>query len=232
MARLFLLLFLLGSALAQPVTVAAASSLGPALKALAARFQEEGGAPVRLVLASSGKLYGQIRAGAPYDLYLPASPRYRRGLEPEAEAPLARGVLALYFPPHTGLTAVRLEQLADPRVRRVAIANPRSAPYGAAAVAALKAAGVWSRVKAKLVYGESVAQAARIAAFAADAGLIDLGSALRLAGSHRRLPPGRDPPIVYPALLLKDRPEARTFFAYLLSEPAQRTLAAFGLERP
>jgi len=187
---------------------------------------------VRLVLASSGKLYSQIRSGAPYDLFLPASDRYRRNLEVRADKVLARGALALYFPPHTGIAARDLAQLADPRVRRIAIANPRFAPYGAAAVAALKAKGLWPKVVGKLVYGESVAQAARIAAFAADAGLIDLGSARRLPGSHWTLPLKLYPPITYPALLLSDRREARAFFAFLSSEEAQEVLFRYGLRRP
>ncbi len=233
MARLFALVCLLAAgALAQPVTVAAASSLGPPLRAIIARYQHRGGEPVRLVLASSGKLYGQIRSGAPYDLYLPAANRYRKNLEVRAAKVLARGVMALYFPPHTGIAAQDLGQLTDPRIRRIAIANPRFAPYGAAAVAALKAKGLWTEVRKKLVYGESVAQAARMAAFAADAGLIDLGSARQLPGSHRALPLNLYPPIAYPALLLSDRPEARAFFAFLSSEEAQEVLFAYGLRKP
>ncbi len=231
-ARALLLLVLSGLAWAQPVTVAAASSLGPALKALAARYQSEGGAPIRLVLASSGKLFRQIQAGAPYDLFLPASEAYARGLAYRERTTLARGVLVLYFPPHAGLKAERLDQLLRPAIRRVALANPAYAPFGRAAVAALKARGLLERLRPKLVYGESVAQAARIAAFAADAGLIDRGSAMRLAGSFAPVAEGLYPPIRYPALLLSDRPEARGFFAYLMSPAAEKALLAHGLERP
>ncbi len=235
MRTLFLLALLLTPVRAEaPVLVAAASSLGPPLRELAGRFSQTQGLPVKLVLASSGKLLVQIQKGAPYDLYLPADPAYLERLPKErlkAETrPFARGRLALYLNPRLGLAPSGPGVLRDPRVRRVAVANPGLAPYGRAAVALMRRHGLYPEVEAKLVYAENVAQAARLAAFAADAGWIDLGAARRLGGPYWLAPKEDHPPLLYAAGLLRER--GRAFFAFLQGPEARAVLARYGLEAP
>jgi len=224
------LLIALGLALAEPVEVAAASSLGPALREIAAAFLEAYGTPVRVVLGSSGKLRLKVKHGAPFDLYLPANPAYLERLELKAAPTFARGQLVLYLKKE-GLPEGP-KALADPRVRRVALANPMHAPYGAAAVMVMQRFGVLELVRPKLVYTESVAQAARVSAFAADAGWLDLGSARKLPGHFWVAPPGSYPPLVYRAGLLRDHEEARRFLAFLVGEEAQVILRRHGFLPP
>jgi len=232
--KLLLLVGLLSAAWArEPVTVAAASSLNAPLRALAARFQEERGIPVRLVFAASGKLALQLRKGAPYDLYLPADPAYLEALpRPLKARPFARGTLVLYLHPRTRLAPQGPEVLLRPEIRRVALAHPELAPYGRAAVQVMRRFGVWQAVQEKLIYAESVAQAAGYAAFAADAGWIDLQSAQRLAGPYWRPAPESHSPLVYVAALLVPRREAEAFFDYLQTRRAQSLLARYGYPPP
>ncbi len=235
--RLLWLLALLLAAPARaeaPLLVAAASSLGPPLRELAERFSAERNTPVRLVLTSSGKLFVQIQRGAPYALYLPADPAYLERL-PEGRlkaGPLffARGRLVLYLHPRLGLLPRGPEVLKDPAVRRVAIANPRLAPYGRAARAVLARYGLASAVEDKLVYAENVAQAARLAAFAADAAWIDLASARKLGGPYWLVPEEAHRPLLYAAGLLEE--EGRPFFNYLKDPAARAVFQKYGLEAP
>ena len=232
--KLFFLIGLLTAAWAsEPVTVAAASSLRAPLRALAARFESETQTPIRLVLAASGKLALQLKKGAPYDLYLPADPDYLKALrEVHQTAPVARGSLVLYLHPRIGLIPNGPEVLLRPEIRRVALANPALAPYGQAAKEVMQRYRVWDAVQEKLVFAESVAQAAGYAAFAADAGWIDLQSAKKLPGRFWRPPPESHRPLVYVAALLRARPEAKAFFDFLQGEEARRLFAEHGYLPP
>lgn len=149
---------------AEPVgiVVAAASDLAPIekqLKDLAPHV------PMRFVFGSSGQLANQIRAGAPYDVYLSASLDFVRGLEKEGRLvvgsarPFARGRLALYSKDGSVKT---LDRLAS--ARTIAIANPSHAPYGIAARQVLQARPEWpAALKKKIVYAENVRQALQFA---------------------------------------------------------------------
>ncbi len=230
-----LLLFLLAPARAEaPLVIAAASSLGPPLRELAERYRAEQGVPVKVVLGSSGKLFAQVQKGAPYALYLPADPVYLKKLPAgklKAEpVPFARGRLALYLHPRLQRIPEGPEALEDPAIRRVAIANPKLAPYGRAALAVLEHYGLIPVVRHKLVFTESVAQAASLAAFAADAAWIDLASARKLGGPYWLAPRGTHPPLYYAAGLLD--PRGRPFLTYLQSPKAREILAKYGLEAP
>jgi molybdate transport system substrate-binding protein len=164
------------------VAVAAAANLKAAAEALKRGFEaEHPGVEVRLTLGASGALFAQIQNGAPFDLFLSADRDYpdklvAAGLAAAAdERPYAFGRLVAWLPPGSTLDLEQrgLAALADPGVRRIAIANPAVAPFGRAAEAALKAAGVLEGVKGKLVLGTSVGQAAQFATTgAADVALL------------------------------------------------------------
>src|SRR4029450_2519889 len=165
---------------------AAASDLQSALPAIAARFEKNAGGKVTLTFGSSGNFFAQIQNGAPFDVYLSADVDYPKRLEdvglaePGSRYEYARGRLVLWARRDAGIDVSRgLSILADSRVRRIAIANPDHAPYGRAAVAALRADGLYDRVRSKLVVGENISQAAQFAeSGSADAGLIALSLAL------------------------------------------------------
>ena len=171
------------------LTIAAASSLRPPLDAIAAAYRGETGTDIQLVYGSSGKLTAQITAGAPYHLYLSASRTYtdeleRRGLAAKTALPFARGQLCLWAY-RDGLDPATA-QLTDPSISRIALANPETAPYGIAAVDYLKKAELLPAVRTKLVYGESVGQAAQfVRSGAAEVGLVALSLPLSLAAADR-----------------------------------------------
>jgi molybdate transport system substrate-binding protein len=170
------------SAVAQPpvheVTVFAASDLGPALQKIVPQFKKAAPAKVTVVLGSSGTLAQQIRNGAPADVFLAANESFIDDLIADGlvlsqtRVQYARGRLVLGALKANPLRITSLQDLSDPKVRRVAIANPRHAPYGVAAQQALEASGLWKAVQPKLVYGENVQQAVQfVRSGSVDAGI-------------------------------------------------------------
>ena len=118
-----------------------------------------------VIYGSSGKFHAQIQQGAPYDLYFSADIAYPRELDKAGFAasevrPYAFGRIVLWS---TSLDARKMtpQSLTDSRIARIAIANPKHAPYGKRAVEALRATGLWQKVEPKLVYGENIAQTAQ-----------------------------------------------------------------------
>jgi molybdate transport system substrate-binding protein len=145
--------------------VFAASDLGPALQKIVPRFEKAAQANVTVALGSSGTLAQQIRNGAPADVFFAANESFVDGLVPdglvlpESRLRYARGRIVVVTL-HSGHGGVKsFKDLADPKVRRIAIANPAHAPYGLAAQQALEASGLWKLVQPKLVFGENVQQA-------------------------------------------------------------------------
>ncbi|MCM3879100.1 MAG: molybdate ABC transporter substrate-binding protein [Vicinamibacterales bacterium] len=161
------------------LTVFAASDLGPALQKIVPLFEGAAGAKVTVVLGSSGTMAQQIRNGAPADVFFSASDAFIDGLAPDGlvlantRVRYARGRIVVAALKTSPLRIASLPDLADPRVRRVAIANPAHAPYGVAAREALEAMELWSVVQPKLVFGENVQQAVQfVRSGAADAGIV------------------------------------------------------------
>ena len=171
-----------------PVRIAAASDLRFALVEIVARLHQlEPTFDVQVTYGSSGTFFAQLINGAPFDLFLSADSDYPkqlalRGLTlPGSEFTYAVGRLAVWVPAASPLDVEKngLQTLVDPRVRHVAIANPVTAPYGRAAEAAMRKAGLYDRVRPKLVLGENVAQALQfVQSSSADAGIIALSLAI------------------------------------------------------
>lgn len=149
----------------QPLTVAAAANVRFAFEELGAFYQEESGARVTFVFDSTGTLAQQIRNGAPFDVFAAAdeitidSLMEAGLLDGDTRRLYAQGQLVLVVNRESGVVANTLEDLDDPPVTRIAIANPEHAPYGQAAIQALKTAGLWEAVEGKLVWAENVRQA-------------------------------------------------------------------------
>lgn len=164
---------------AQPILVFAAADLGPPFKQIVPLFERSTKSRVTLVLGSTGTLTSQIRNGAPADVFFAANESYVQQLSGESltlaktERPYARGRIALVTLKATGVRIESLRDLARADVKRIAMANPTHAPYGLAAKQALEAAGLWTGVEAKLVYGENVQQAVQfVRSGSADAGIV------------------------------------------------------------
>jgi molybdate transport system substrate-binding protein len=170
------------------VTVAAAADLKFALDEVVTAFQKEHpDIQVRVTYGSSGKLFAQLHNHAPFDLFFSADMDYPRRLLDEGLASqdggfiYAVGHLVIWVPRDSPIAIEKLgmSALLDPSVRKIAIANPKHAPYGRAAEAALKAAGLYDKVHERLVYGENVVQTAQfVQTGSADVGLIALSLAL------------------------------------------------------
>jgi molybdate transport system substrate-binding protein len=159
--------------------VFAASDLGPPFKLIVPQFERATGADVTLVLGSTGMLAQQIRNGAPADVFFAANESFIDTLTAEnltlrrTTALYARGRIATVTLRSAGLRINDLSDLADPRVRRIAIANPQHAPYGIAAKQALEAAGLWKTLEPRLVFGENVRQAVQfVRSGSAEAGIV------------------------------------------------------------
>jgi molybdate transport system substrate-binding protein len=241
------LLLTCGSASAQGLAVAAASDLQTALPEIVAEFEKETGQPVRLTFGSSGNFFTQIDNGAPFDVFLSADIDYPRRLERAGRADpgslyeYATGRLVLWTRTDSGIEVRRgLGVLADARVRRIAIANPEHAPYGRAAVAALRHEGVYERVREKFVFGENISQAAQFAqSGGADVGLLALALALSPAlkgsGIYVDIPVSWHPPIQQAAIVLassRQKPLARQFIEYLKKPDGKRILQSYGFAVP
>jgi molybdate transport system substrate-binding protein len=225
--------------------VAAAADLKFALSEIVAAFgQVYPAGRIELVYGSSGKLHTQIRQGAPYDLFLSADIDYPRaligeGLAASAVRPYGLGRIVLWGPGLDGERA-SLEDLLDPAVTRIAIANPRHAPYGQRAQEALRAAGLWGRVESRLVYGENVAQAAQFAQTGnAQVAIIALSLALNPElsgkGGHWTIPDHLHRPLEQGYIVTRhaaDNPLAWRFAEYLAGAPARAILSRYGFLPP
>jgi molybdate transport system substrate-binding protein len=230
------------------VRVAAAADLKFALDEVVDLVEtEHPGIAVAPVYGSSGTFLQQIENGAPFDLYLSADLGYPRALVESGMAaeddlfPYAVGRLVLWVPdgspvdPEDGLRI-----LTDPRVRRVSIANPEHAPYGEAAVAAMRAEGVYDEVRPRLVLGENVAQAAEfVQSGNADAGIVALSLALadpvRDEGRWQELPLELYPRLDQGGVVLagaRDVDAARTVRDALLGQAGVEILARYGFSLP
>lgn len=230
------------------IVVAAASDLSFAFKEAAVQFERQSGTSVKVTLGSSGNLFSQIRNGAPFDAYFSADIRYPQKLEESGQAvsgslyQYAIGRLVLWVPNRAGLPSPQqgFPMLLDDVVHKVAIANPKHAPYGRAAVSAMQHAGVYEAVKGKLVLGENISQAAQfVESGAADVGLIALSLALvpamQQAGQYWEIPQEAHPPIAQGAVVLKNgtnREGAQAFLLFLQQREGQAILRRYGFALP
>jgi molybdate transport system substrate-binding protein len=230
------------------LTVAAAANLKPALEEIAARFQaSHPGVEVKLTFGASGAFLAQVANGAPFDLFLSADAEFparavEQGLADGRPFTYAIGRLAIWVPRDSGLDLERdgLAALADPSVRRIAMANPEVAPYGRAARAALEKAGLYARLEDRVVLGQSVSQAAQFAQSGnAQAAFLPLSLVrvppLSVEGRWWVLPAGSHPPIEQAGVVLKAsrRPAlARELAAFLGSDEARQVLVRLGYALP
>jgi molybdate transport system substrate-binding protein len=232
---------------AQEIRVAAAADLKFALDELGAQFEKQTSKKIDVSFGSSGNFFAQIQNGAPFDLLLSADIEYPRKLEAAGlgEAgtlyEYAVGRIVIWMPADARADLERLgwKALLEPGVERIAIANPEHAPYGRAAVAALRSAGIYDQVRRRLVYGENIAQAAEfVASGSAQAGILALSlasSPAMRAGKRWEIPANMHAPIEQGAIILKsakDKEGARAFLAFLKSDAGRKILGSCGFALP
>lgn len=227
------------------VTVAAASDLKFAMDELVADFGKASpGTKVRVSYGSSGTFHAQIRSGAPFDVYFSADISYPRKLADEGLALdgvflYAIGHLVVWVPESSLIPVEKLGIRALGQGRKVAIANPRHAPYGAAAEAAMRRLGIYQAVEEQLVVGENVAQAAQfVQSGAADIGVIALSLALAPqmeGGRWWKVPLDAYPRLEQGGMILKatkSPEEAKAFRDFVLGAEGRAVLDRFGFFLP
>lgn len=232
---------------AEEVTIAAASDLNFAFKELVAEYEKATGDYVKLSLGSSGNFYAQIQNGAPFDLYFSADIGYPRKLEeagrtaPGSLSRYAVGRLVLWAGTASRLDVSKgLDVLREPGIGKIAIANPKHAPYGRAAVAAMESSHVYELVKDKLILGENVSQAAQfIESGACDIGIIALSLAVSPAmhgkGAYWEIPVESYPLLDQGVVILKQskhQEAARRFLEFLKSSQGQEIMRRYGFILP
>lgn len=248
MIRLAVVLGLLlwsAQATAETVRVAVASNFLATLKTLADRFEAAHGTAVVVSSGATGALYAKIRHGAPYDVFLAADARRPALLERDGLAvadsrfTYARGRLVLWSR-RPGLLEDGAAALSDGRIARLALANPKTAPYGVAAVETLAHLGLWPAVADKVVRGENVGQTLQFAITGnVDAAFLALAQirhpAHRGEGSAWIVPAAYHRPLDQQAVLLSsaaDRDGARAFLDYLRGPEARALIREHGYDLP
>lgn len=228
------------AAFAGETRVAVAANFTEPAKAIAARFEARTGHEALLSFGSSGQFYAQIANGAPYEVFLSADRARPERAEAEGLAlagsrfTYAVGRLVL-FSKTPGLVDGRGAVLTQDRFQKVAIADPRTAPYGVAAVETMKRRRVHDALRPKVVQGASVTQAYQfVDTGAAEVGFVALAQVVGVKGGSRWIVPASDhAPIDQQAVLLKagsGNAAARAFVAFLKGPEAKAIIRRFGYE--
>jgi molybdate transport system substrate-binding protein len=232
-----------------PLRVAAAADLEPLLPPILAEFQQTTGIRTEATYQASAMLTTEIENGAPFDVFLSADLSYPKRLIDDGLADAAgsgnsstpityaKGTLVLWERKDSHLPPPSLDLLRDPELKSLAIADPQRAPYGRAAVAALKSLHLYEALKPRIVTAENIAQAAQfVDSGNAEAGLISMTSALtpRLVadGHYFVIPAIQYPPIEQGAVLVSNSAQliaAKKFLVFLMSAPTQQLLRRYGL---
>ena len=222
------------------LTIAAAANAQFAMDTLADLFEQETGIPTNIITGSSGKLTAQILQGAPYDVFLSADMKYpeqiyKSGKALKAPVVYAHGSLILWtlkddIQPDIGI-------LTSDKINRIAIANPKTAPYGVASMEFLKGMNLYKKVEDKLIFGESISQVNQfITSRSVDIGFsaesVVLSSGLSDTGHWVRLDNTKYPPLKQGVVIINRENgktiEAEEFFSFLLSGQAKNILSEFG----
>lgn len=233
----------IGQSAPATLRVAAASDLQSALPDLLGRFETETGTTVAVSYGSSGNFFAQIQNGAPFDIFFSADVDYPRRLIAAGHADAdtlyhyATGRIVVWARKDSAVPIARgLSALLDAGIRRVAMANPDHAPYGRAAVSALKHEQIYDAVRHKLVLGENISQTAQLVDSGnADAGIVALslalGSALSASGTYAEIPASAHSPIAQALVVVsasRHKPATHALIAFLKRPEIRQRLQQFG----
>lgn len=238
-------LFVTTTAHAEKITVAAAADLKFAMDEIVSSFKKiQPSSEVEVVYGSSGKFHTQIQQGAPYDLFFSADIGFPRELAKQGQAasevkPYAVGRIVLWSA-DIDATKMTLASLTDPKIAKIAIANPKHAPYGKRAEEALRASGLWDKVQAKLVFGENIAQAAQyVQSGNAQIGILALALVispeLAKKGGYYLIPDNLHNSLEQGYVITKhgaSKPLAKQFAEYVGSKQARSVMTKYGFTLP
>lgn len=248
-ARRLLSVFLLflAPAAAQTLRVAVAADFGPAMKKLVAEYEKKSPVKIEIITGSSGNFFAQIQNGAPFDLFFSADSEYPAKLVSDGKADgetlktYAIGRLAMWTsnPEMRAKGSINGFWVDEAWCKKIAIANPEHAPYGRAAMETLKSLGVYEKVKNKLVFGESVAQAAQFAESGnADVAIVSASlivSSPMLKNGVTVLLQGNSPPIVQSAVIVsasKRKAAAQAFLDFVIGDDGREIIRYQGFTLP
>jgi len=242
---LAVLLFISFSLYAKNINVAVAANVSYAIHDLINEFNKQHpDTKVQITLGSSGKLTAQIYNGAPYDILMSANMKYpnvlyKNSLTVTKPVVYAKGALAMLSTRERDFSK-GINIVTDKNIRRIAIANPKTAPYGKAAVQALKNAQLYAAVKNKFIYGESVSQTVAYTVTAADLGFIAKSSLFSPKMKQYKkginfidVNPKLYTPIEQGIVLLKraaKNADAKAFYDFVLSQRAKNIFKAYGYQ--
>jgi molybdate transport system substrate-binding protein len=228
--------------------IAAAADLNPALKDIAQQFEKKTGIHIKLSFGASGALTQQIQNGAPFDVFFSADMDFPRQLVQQGHADssslykYALGKIVLWVPVDSPLDVERqkMNALLDSSVQKIAMANPQHAPYGRAAVEALRHADLYDRLASHFVMGENVSQAAQfVESGNAQAGFVALAHALSPAvkdkGKFWIIPADYYSPLEQGVVLVSKSPhktEAQSFMEFFKTKEVSDTLQKYGFTLP
>ncbi len=227
---------------AQEIIVAVAANVQFAMQDLESAYEQKSGLAIKTVISSSGKLTAQIQNGAPFDVFLSADMKYpdtlySTGFAEAKPKVYAYGSLVLWTMKEVDLSQ-GIKILLNAKTRKIAVANPKTAPYGAEAVKVLKHYQLYESVSPKLVYGESIAQVnqyifSQVAEMGITAKSVVLSPAMRGKGKWIEIDPAAYSPIAQGVVILKhgskNHPQAsQAFYDFLFSEAAKKILKDYG----
>ncbi len=238
------LLFPAPQVLADKLNIAVASNFSHTLRSLAEDFESKTGHQLRVSSASTGKLYTQINHGAPFDIFLAADERRPDRLisEGKATAELSQtyAIGKLVFISNIKPIKNCLDVLDSPSLKRLAIANPKTAPYGLAAKQTLEKLQLWKTLKPKLVTGENIAQSLQFVSTGnASAGFV--AKSMLLQGAEINVscewdvPANMHEPIKQKMLVLaraSNKPAAKAFWQYMQTDDAKTIIKNSGYDTP
>ena len=244
MKKIILALALLASSIfANTITVAVAANVSYAINELVAEFNKTNpDTKVQVTLGSSGKFTAQIENGAPFDVFMSADMKFpkalfEKGFALNEPALYAQGSLAMLSSKELDFSK-GINIVTDTNIAKIAVANPKTAPYGTAAVEAMKNANVLDKVESKFVYAESISQAVTYATTAADVGFIAKSSLYdeKMAKYKENINWVSVDPSLYTAIdqgivVLKNTKEeasAKAFYDFILGEKAKEIFIKFG----
>ncbi|WP_229203921.1 molybdate ABC transporter substrate-binding protein [Dyadobacter alkalitolerans] len=223
--------------------VATAANVQYVMKEIKAEFEKETGKKIDIIVGSSGKLTTQIREGAPFDVFVSADTKYpeeifKNGGSTEKPKVYALGSLVLWSK-NIPKAELNIDILADDKIKKIAIPNPETAPYGEAAIQVLKSNSIFGKIEKKLVFGESIAQTAQYTTSGnVEAGFnalsIVLSPEMKDQGHYIILDSTDYSPIEQAAILLnhsKNSPKKETseqFYKFLYSPKAKAIFKKYG----
>lgn len=224
------------------INVAAAADLQTAFTEIGARFTESKGVEVTFSFGSTGNLATQIHEGAPFDVFAAASESHVDNLITEGDLLAdskrlyAIGRIVLATNKDSGLNLQRLEDLTDPRIKWIAIADPDHAPYGVAAKEALQNAGLWDTLQPKILLGENIRQTLTYVQLGeAEAGIIALSIAEVPEITYAQIDESLHNPLIQAIGVVADTEHeqaARDFIAFVTGDEGRAILQRYGFGMP